>query len=145
MKSFRLLKTQIRFEVLNLLKPSRSTARNPNRATPRRFVKILIDQRLYDHFKMIYQIKGVYCESDRFLNALGLQQVKRFLSRSNLQNSSTQSERHFKTFVSPVQASWRFMIRKRTIEAETVLGIREKITKYLLSIKFVCDTHIISL
>jgi hypothetical protein len=145
MKSFKLLKNQIRFEVLNLLKQSRSTARNPNRATPRRFVKILIDKCLYDHFKMIYQIKGVYCQSDRFLNALGLQQVKRFISRSNLENSATRSESNIKTLVSPVQGSWRFMIRKRTIEAETALERREKITKYLLSIKFVCDTHIVSL
>jgi len=134
MTNFKFLKTQIRFEVLNLLKPSRSTARNPNRATPRRFAKFLINQRLFDHFKKIYQIKGIYSESDRFLNELNVRPNKE-------NNSSNELECPYKTFVAPIETSWRFMIRKRTIEAETVPGNREKITKYVLSIKFVCDSH----
>ncbi len=125
-----------------MLKPSRSTARNPNRATPRRFAKFLINQRLFDHFKKIYQIKGIYSESDRFLNKLNVRQIKRLTSRPNKENnSSNELECPYKTFVAPVETSWRFMIRKRTIEVETEPGNREKITKYVLSIKFVCDTH----
>jgi hypothetical protein len=71
------------------------------------------------------------------LNALGLTQIKRF--------KSNQIQSRFKTCVSPIESSWRFMIRKRTIEAETTSINHEKLTKYVLSIKFVCDTEIVSL
>ncbi len=76
------------------------------------------------------------------MNELNVKQIKRFTSKPNKANfSSNELECHYKTFVSPVETSWRFIIRKRTIEVETVPGNREKITKHVLSIKFVCDTH----
>lgn len=144
MTNLRLLKSQIRFEVFNLLKASRSSARNAKTATPRRFAKFLIDQHSYHHFKSFFKIKGIYSQSDLFLNTIGLKGVKRFTTR-NTQSSTNQIGCRFKTYFAPVESSWRFMVRKRTIEVEFKSGCREKITKFVLSIKFVCESYTISL
>jgi hypothetical protein len=140
-KKLKILKNQIRFEIYNLLKSSKSTARNPNRTTPRRFAKFLIDQEIYDHFKSVYKIKGIYSTSDCLLDKLGLRSAKRF---SKKPQGSNLVECRFKTFFYAVESTWRFMIRKRTIDVEMEPGHSEKITKFVFSIKFVCDTQVIS-
>jgi len=91
-----------------------------------------------------FKIKGVYSQSDHFLNTIGLKGIKRFSSRST-QISSNQIECRFQTCFAPVESSWRFMVRKRTIEVEFKPGCREKITKFVLSIRFVCETQTVSL
>jgi hypothetical protein len=129
MNSFDNLAYHVTFEVLNLLKPTRVSSRSKSFSSPWRQAKFVIDQQLLNQLKTTYSIKGRFCECQKIMNDLRLENLKRYLAAET-------SQRHF--FV-PIISTWRFMLGKRSIKIEIEPGKFSHYTKYYFSLRFVID------
>jgi len=129
MNSFEKLAYHVTFDVLNLLKPTRTTSRSKSFSSPWRQTKIIIDAELFCHLKSTFSIKGRYCECPAIVNDFQLVNLKRYLA----------SETNYRHFFAPIESTWRFMLRKRSIKVETKRGKYVHYTKYYLSVRFVLD------
>jgi hypothetical protein len=120
----------IRFEILNLLKETMLTSRSKLISSPWRKIRINITHERFTDMKSTYLIGGRFCQCHNLVKDMNLDSIRRY-------SPSLESQHRFYFF--PVNSTWRFMLRKRTLKVETQRDCFETLTKYYLTIRFVCD------
>jgi hypothetical protein len=120
----------IRFEILNLLKETRLTARSKLISSPWRKIRFNISHERFTEMKSTYHIGGRFCQCNNLVRDMNLDMIRRY-------SPSLASQNRF--YFAPVNSTWRFMLRKRSIKVETQQDCFETLTKYYFTIRFVCD------